>query len=65
MMFKLTAAAAVPVLFFTLTIALSAKPEFSKKEKKGCVACHTANGSKQLNDAGKFYKENGKLPAAK
>jgi cytochrome c553 len=34
-----------------------AKPEYSKKEKKSCTFCHTAQGKKELNDAGKFYKE--------
>ena len=34
-----------------------AKPEYSKTEKKGCVFCHVKAGSKELNDAGKYYKE--------
>ena len=34
-----------------------AKPEYSKKEKKPCTACHVKAGSKDLNDAGKYYKE--------
>ncbi len=34
-----------------------AKPEYSKKEKKGCTFCHVKQGSKDLNDAGKYYKE--------
>ncbi len=33
------------------------KPEYSKKEKKGCTFCHTKQGSKELNEAGKYYKE--------
>ena len=33
----------------------SAKPEYTKKEKKGCTFCHTAANSKELNDAGKYY----------
>ncbi|HML17577.1 MAG TPA: hypothetical protein VK419_11145 [Bryobacteraceae bacterium] len=33
----------------------SAKPEYTKKEKKGCTYCHISNGSKELNDAGKYY----------
>jgi hypothetical protein len=33
------------------------KPEYTKKEKKGCVACHVTATSKELNDAGKYYKE--------
>jgi hypothetical protein len=31
------------------------KPEYTKKEKKACVFCHT--NSKELNEAGKYYKE--------
>jgi hypothetical protein len=33
----------------------SAKPEYTKKEKKACTYCHTAANSKELNDAGKYY----------
>ena len=39
-----------------LSIA-NAKPEYSKKEKKGCTFCHVKMGSKDLTDAGKYYKE--------
>jgi len=35
----------------------SAKPEYTKKEKKGCTFCHVSAKSKELNDAGKYYKE--------
>jgi len=38
-----------------LTIA-SAKPEYAKKEGKPCTFCHVKMGSKELNDAGKYYK---------
>jgi len=31
-------------------------PEYTKKEKKQCVYCHTAVGKPDLNDAGKYYK---------
>jgi cytochrome c553 len=34
-----------------------AKPEYAKKEKKSCTFCHVKMGSKELNDAGKYYKE--------
>ena len=34
-----------------------AKPEYTKKEKKACTVCHTKSGSKDLNDAGKYYKD--------
>jgi hypothetical protein len=35
----------------------TAKPEYAKKEGKNCVFCHVKMGSKELNDAGKYYKE--------
>ena len=39
-----------------LNVSVSpAKPDYTKKEKKGCTYCHTSNGSKELNDAGKYY----------
>ena len=31
-------------------------PEYSKKESKQCVYCHTAVGKPDLNDAGRYYK---------
>ena len=33
----------------------SAKPDYTKKEKKSCTYCHTSASSKELNDAGKYY----------
>ena len=38
-----------------------AKPEFTKKEKKGCVVCHVKNGVKELNKVGECYKKNNSL----
>jgi spore maturation protein CgeB len=38
-----------------LTMA-SAKPEYAKKEGKPCTFCHVKMGSKELNDAGKYYQ---------
>jgi hypothetical protein len=35
----------------------SATVEYSKKEKKPCTTCHVKAGSKDLNDAGKYYKQ--------
>ena len=32
-------------------------PEYAKTEKKGCTFCHVKTGSKDLNDAGKYYQE--------
>jgi hypothetical protein len=34
-----------------------AKPEYTKKEKKACAFCHVTATSKELNEAGKYYKE--------
>lgn len=34
---------------------VTAKPDYAKKEKKGCTFCHVAAGKKDLNDAGKYY----------
>jgi hypothetical protein len=31
-------------------------PEYTKKENKPCLYCHTAVGKPDLNDAGKYYK---------
>ena len=42
----------------------SAKPEYSKTEKKPCLTCHVKTGSKDLNDVGKYYKEHKKLDGA-
>jgi hypothetical protein len=33
------------------------KAEYTKKEKKGCVFCHTKANSKELNDVGKCYEK--------
>ncbi|MBI1895588.1 MAG: hypothetical protein HYZ57_19645 [Acidobacteria bacterium] len=54
------------VVFGLLFSAASglAKPEFTKKEKKGCVTCHVKTGSKELNDTGKHYKEKKTLEGA-
>ena len=40
---------------FLLTLA-TAKMEYAKKEGKPCTFCHVKMGSKELNDAGKYYK---------
>lgn len=41
----------------TLLSLATAKMEYSKKEGKKCTYCHVKMGSKELNDAGKYYKE--------
>ena len=53
---------AVPIFIFVggliSTTALSyGKAEYTKKEKKACVFCHVKAASKELNEAGKYYKE--------
>jgi hypothetical protein len=35
----------------------TAKMEYAKKEGKSCTFCHVKAGSKDLNDAGKYYKD--------
>ncbi len=52
----------IPAVVLTLGLTIStatsfAKVEYSKKEKKGCTFCHVKAGSKDLNDAGKYYKD--------
>jgi len=39
-----------------LTLA-TGKAEYSKKEQKACTFCHVKAGSKDLNDAGRYYQE--------
>ncbi len=53
---------AIPALVLTFGLTFSttssfAKVEYSKKEGKGCTFCHVKAGSKDLNDAGKYYKD--------
>ena len=60
------------LVFSTLTVlgglmvssSLSqAKPEYTKKEKKACTYCHVdaQKAPKELNAAGKYYKEHDSL----
>ncbi|HYP07816.1 MAG TPA: hypothetical protein VER03_16405 [Bryobacteraceae bacterium] len=53
---------AVPALVVCAGILLNssaafAKKEYTVKEKKACAFCHVTASSKELNDAGKYYKE--------
>lgn len=41
------------------------KPIDSKKTGKSCTYCHTKYGSKELTEAGKYYKEKGTLDGYK
>jgi hypothetical protein len=34
-----------------------AKPEYTKREKKACAFCHVTATSRELNEAGKYYKQ--------
>jgi hypothetical protein len=52
----------IPTLILSSLAMLSipqsqAKPAYSTKEKKSCTFCHVKQGSKELNDAGNYYKE--------
>jgi hypothetical protein len=44
--------------FLVCTTSTYGKPEYAKKEGKGCTYCHTKMGSKDLNTTGKCYKDN-------
>lgn len=53
---------AAPALVLAIGLILSTttsfgKSEYAKKESKTCTFCHVKAGSKDLNDAGKYYKE--------
>ena len=47
-------------LMITTSVSFG-KPEYTKKEKKGCTACHVAQGKKDLNDVGNCYAKNHSL----
>jgi hypothetical protein len=50
----------VAVLMAGLMVSTSisfGKPDYAKKEKKTCTFCHVKAGSKDLTEAGKYYKE--------
>jgi len=42
--------------FLLCTFSSYGKPEYAKKENKGCTFCHVKAGQKDLNDAGKYYQ---------
>lgn len=50
-LFLLTLAA-----FIAVAMGMS-KAEYAKKEGKACTFCHPPGKFKELNDAGKYYKE--------
>ncbi len=41
--------------FLVCTAVTYGKAEYTKKEKKSCVYCHTKANSKELNEVGKCY----------
>ncbi len=49
---------AVAILSGSLLTLATAKPEYAKKEGKGCKYCHVTPGKPDLNDTGKCYKAN-------
>lgn len=53
------------VFLFGVVLSFStpnfSKPTDAKKTGKSCTYCHTKYGSKDLTDAGKYYKEKGTL----
>lgn len=65
-MFKIILPAAVlAVGFLAMTTTSQAKPAYATKEHKPCTFCHVKAGSKDLNDSGKYYKENKKVKSLK
>jgi hypothetical protein len=55
---------ALALTFTTIVVMASAiysKPVDAKKTGKSCTFCHTKRGSKELTEAGKYYKANGTL----
>jgi hypothetical protein len=58
-------AAALALGFLAMSTTSQAKPAYSTKEQKPCTFCHVKAGSKDLNDSGKYYKENKKVKSLK
>jgi hypothetical protein len=53
---------ALPALVFSTALMITStasfgKVEYTKKEKKSCAFCHVTATSKELNEAGTYYKE--------
>jgi predicted methyltransferase len=55
--FAISAVVACTGIVLSFAPAALAKPEYSKKEKTGCVTCHTSIKSKDLNATGKCYQD--------
>jgi hypothetical protein len=50
---------ALAILSGSMISVSTAKPEYAKKEGKGCKYCHVTAGKPDLNDTGKCYQTNG------
>jgi len=53
------------IAFLSVKSLQFSKPIDAKKTGKSCVFCHTKVGSKDLTEAGKYYKDNGSLDGYK
>jgi spore maturation protein CgeB len=53
---KVLKALAAAILSGALLPLATALPKYAKKEGKACTFCHVKMGSKELTDAGKYYK---------
>ena len=62
----------IPAILSALALAIGllttasvsfGKPEYTKKEKKGCTTCHVKVKDKDLNDVGKCYEKKKDLAA--
>ena len=54
--YALTAIILIGGILIPATVSFGT-PEYTKKEKKGCIVCHTKANSKELNKVGECYKE--------
>jgi hypothetical protein len=66
---KLTKVALVVFSIVSVIVSFStlnySKPVDAKKTGKSCTFCHVKYGSKDLTDAGKYYKDKGTLEGYK
>jgi hypothetical protein len=62
---KLIVVGLVGVIWIIWGSLLHSKPADAKKTEKSCIYCHVEYGSKELTEAGKYYKKNGSLTGFK
>jgi hypothetical protein len=62
---KLIAVGIAGVAWIIWSSLLHSKPVDAKKTEKSCIYCHLEYGSKELTEAGKYYKKNGSLAGYK